>query len=180
MKALKDLSVSFRWLNPAQVAEWRQLALVASLVRFAEDPQWLAVEWADGTPAGTYVTPARCVPFPGLMPEPGCLLACLPACLLGCLPGLESELGCLLAACPLACRPACLPACRLQQLFGHAGLVAQLQDALCIDSRQLLPPRPSSCPPIAGMGCWLRCWMQRRRLRGALSPCFASALLRGT
>lgn len=43
-----------------QVAEWRQLAAVAALVRFAEDPQWLAVEWADGTPAATYVTPARC------------------------------------------------------------------------------------------------------------------------
>ena len=42
-----------------QVAEWRQLAAVAALVRFAEDPQWLAVEWADGTPAATYVTPAR-------------------------------------------------------------------------------------------------------------------------
>lgn len=42
-----------------EVAEWRQLAAVAALVRFSEDPQWLAVEWADGTPATTYVTPAR-------------------------------------------------------------------------------------------------------------------------
>lgn len=41
------------------MAEWRQLAAVAALVRFAEDPQWLAVEWAEGTPATTYVTPAR-------------------------------------------------------------------------------------------------------------------------
>ena len=57
--------------GPSQVAEWRQLALVASLVRFAEDPQWLTVEWADGTPASTYVTPARCLPLPGLEPELG-------------------------------------------------------------------------------------------------------------
>ena len=42
------------------MAEWRQLAAVAALVRFAEDPQWLAVEFTDGTPAATYVTPARC------------------------------------------------------------------------------------------------------------------------
>lgn len=48
-----------RLASPPQVAEWRQLPAVAALVRFAEDPQWLAVEWADGTPAATYVTPAR-------------------------------------------------------------------------------------------------------------------------
>ena len=47
-----------------------QLASVAALVRFSEDPQWLAVEWADGTPAATYVTPARC----GAGPR--CWLAC--------------------------------------------------------------------------------------------------------
>lgn len=48
-----------------QVAEWRQLPAIAALVRFGEDPQWLAVEWADGTPAATYVTPARCGPQHG-------------------------------------------------------------------------------------------------------------------
>jgi DnaJ family protein C protein 13 len=42
-----------------EVAEWRQLPAVAALVRHGEDPQWLSVEWADGAPPATYVTPAR-------------------------------------------------------------------------------------------------------------------------
>lgn len=42
-----------------QIAEWRQLAMVAAVVRYADDPQWLGVEWADGAPASVYVTPAR-------------------------------------------------------------------------------------------------------------------------
>jgi DnaJ family protein C protein 13 len=42
-----------------EVAERRPLASVAALVRFAEDPQWAGVEWADGAPASIYVTPAR-------------------------------------------------------------------------------------------------------------------------
>lgn len=51
------------WIWPgSQVAEWRQLPAIAALVRFVEDPQWLAVEWADGTPTATYVTPARSGP----------------------------------------------------------------------------------------------------------------------
>lgn len=33
--------------------------MIASLVRFSEDPQWLGIEWVDGTPSTLYVTPAR-------------------------------------------------------------------------------------------------------------------------
>jgi hypothetical protein len=43
----------------SQVAEWRQLAAVAALVRYAEDPQWVGIEWTDGPPLTIYVTPAR-------------------------------------------------------------------------------------------------------------------------
>jgi DnaJ family protein C protein 13 len=35
------------------------LASVAALVRFAEDPKLLAIEWADGAPPSCYVSPAR-------------------------------------------------------------------------------------------------------------------------
>lgn len=42
-----------------EVADWRQLAAIAAVVRYAEDPQWLSIEWADGAPTSTYVTPAR-------------------------------------------------------------------------------------------------------------------------
>jgi DnaJ family protein C protein 13 len=62
-----------------EVAEWRQLPAIAALVRFADDPQWLGVEWADGTPSATYVTPARCVQLACQPP------ACSPAC---CLPAI--------------------------------------------------------------------------------------------
>lgn len=42
-----------------EVAEWRQLALIAALVRFINHPQWLAIEWADGARPTMYITPAR-------------------------------------------------------------------------------------------------------------------------
>ena len=42
-----------------EVAERRQLAGLAAAVRFAADPQWLALEWADGSASSLYVTPSR-------------------------------------------------------------------------------------------------------------------------
>lgn len=42
-----------------EVAERRPLAAIAALVRFAEQPLWLGIEWADGTPASTFILPAR-------------------------------------------------------------------------------------------------------------------------
>lgn len=42
-----------------EVAERRQLGQVSALVRFADEPEWLGVEWADGGAAAMYVTPAR-------------------------------------------------------------------------------------------------------------------------
>jgi DnaJ homolog subfamily C member 13 len=42
-----------------EVAEWRQLPAVSALIRYADDPQWLGIEWSDGTPRSIYVTPAR-------------------------------------------------------------------------------------------------------------------------
>ncbi len=35
------------------------LANVAALVRFAEDPKLLGVEWEDGSPPAVFVSPAR-------------------------------------------------------------------------------------------------------------------------
>lgn len=37
----------------------RPLGDVAALVRFAQRPQWLGIEWAGGGPPALYVTPAR-------------------------------------------------------------------------------------------------------------------------
>ena len=42
-----------------EVAERRQLAGLAAAVRFAGEPQWLALEWADGSTSSLYVTPSR-------------------------------------------------------------------------------------------------------------------------
>ena len=42
-----------------EVAEWRPLAAIAAMVRFAGEPQWLAIEWLDGTPPSMFITPAR-------------------------------------------------------------------------------------------------------------------------
>ena len=42
-----------------EVAERRQLPLLAALVRFVDQPQWLALEWSDGAPPSMYITPAR-------------------------------------------------------------------------------------------------------------------------
>ncbi|KFM22645.1 DnaJ-like protein subfamily C member 13 [Auxenochlorella protothecoides] len=42
-----------------ELAGWRPLARLAAAVRYADDPQWLGLEWGDGAPACAYVTPAR-------------------------------------------------------------------------------------------------------------------------
>ena len=42
-----------------EVADWRQFPAVAALIRYADDPQWLGIEWSDGAPRSIYVTPAR-------------------------------------------------------------------------------------------------------------------------
>ncbi len=42
-----------------EVAERRQLGQVSALIRFVDEPEWLGVEWADGSAASMYVTPAR-------------------------------------------------------------------------------------------------------------------------
>lgn len=42
-----------------EVVERRQLGQVAALVRFIDQPQWVAIEWADGARPTMYITPAR-------------------------------------------------------------------------------------------------------------------------
>lgn len=42
-----------------EVAERRQLAQIAALVRFIDQPQWMAIEWTDGARPTMYITPAR-------------------------------------------------------------------------------------------------------------------------
>lgn len=42
-----------------EVADRRPLAALAALVRFSDQPQWLALEWTDGAPPAMYITPAR-------------------------------------------------------------------------------------------------------------------------
>lgn len=42
-----------------EVAERRQLAALAAVVRFAAEPTWLGLEWTDGAPASMYVLPGR-------------------------------------------------------------------------------------------------------------------------
>ncbi len=42
-----------------EVAERRQLAALAAVVRFAAEPTWLGLEWTDGAPAAMYVLPGR-------------------------------------------------------------------------------------------------------------------------
>lgn len=42
-----------------EVAERRQLAALAAVVRFAAEPTWLALEWTDGAPAAMYILPGR-------------------------------------------------------------------------------------------------------------------------
>lgn len=42
-----------------EVAERRQLAALAAVVRFAAEPTWLGLEWTDGAPAAMYILPAR-------------------------------------------------------------------------------------------------------------------------
>jgi DnaJ family protein C protein 13 len=42
-----------------EVAERRPLGALAAAVRFMDEPTWLGLEWSDGAPASTYVTPAR-------------------------------------------------------------------------------------------------------------------------
>lgn len=50
-----------------EVAEWRQLPAVSALIRYADDPQWLGIEWSDGTSRSIYVTPARDALLAGLL-----------------------------------------------------------------------------------------------------------------
>ena len=42
-----------------EVAERRPLAALASIVRFSDEPQWLALEWTDGAPPNMYITSSR-------------------------------------------------------------------------------------------------------------------------
>ena len=42
-----------------EVAERRSLGALAALVRFADQPQWLGLEWTDGAPPTMYITTAR-------------------------------------------------------------------------------------------------------------------------
>lgn len=42
-----------------EVAERRPLAAVAAIVRFSDEPQWLALEWTDGGAPSMYITPSR-------------------------------------------------------------------------------------------------------------------------
>jgi DnaJ family protein C protein 13 len=50
-----------------EVAEWRQLPAVSALIRYADDPLWLGIEWSDGTPRSIYVTPARDTLLAGIL-----------------------------------------------------------------------------------------------------------------
>jgi DnaJ family protein C protein 13 len=50
-----------------EVAEWRQLPAVSALIRYADDPTWLGIEWSDGTPRSIYVTPARDALLAGIL-----------------------------------------------------------------------------------------------------------------
>ena len=42
-----------------EVAERRQMAGIAALVRFGDEPQWLGLEWADGSAPSVYMSTAR-------------------------------------------------------------------------------------------------------------------------
>ncbi len=42
-----------------EVAERRQMAGLAALVRFADEPQWLGLEWVDGSAPSVYMSTAR-------------------------------------------------------------------------------------------------------------------------
>ena len=42
-----------------EVAERRQMAGLAALVRFGDEPQWLGLEWADGSATSVYMSTAR-------------------------------------------------------------------------------------------------------------------------
>lgn len=48
-----------RRLADYEIADRRHLPALSAVIRFPEDPQWLGVEWADGSPLAIYVTPAR-------------------------------------------------------------------------------------------------------------------------
>ena len=42
-----------------EVAERRQMAGLAALVRFGDEPQWLGLEWADGSAPSVYMSTSR-------------------------------------------------------------------------------------------------------------------------
>jgi DnaJ family protein C protein 13 len=52
-------SLITRRVDSHDVVLRRPLTAVAALVRFADDPKLLAVEWEDGAPPCQFVTPAR-------------------------------------------------------------------------------------------------------------------------
>ncbi|WIA30400.1 hypothetical protein OEZ86_000485 [Tetradesmus obliquus] len=52
-------SVITRRADSHDVVARRPLSAIAALVRFADDPKLLAVEWEDGVPPSQFVTPAR-------------------------------------------------------------------------------------------------------------------------
>ena len=48
-----------RRVSTYEVAERRPLASLAAIVRFSDEPQWLALEWTDGAAPTMYITPSR-------------------------------------------------------------------------------------------------------------------------
>lgn len=42
-----------------EIVEWRLLPTIACIIRYADEPQWLGIEWADGAERCIYITPAR-------------------------------------------------------------------------------------------------------------------------
>ena len=48
-----------RRVSPYEVEERRPLASLAAVVRFSDEPQWLALEWTDGAAPTMYITPSR-------------------------------------------------------------------------------------------------------------------------
>ena len=41
------------------MADRRPLAALAAVIRFSDEPQWLALEWTDGAAPTMYITPSR-------------------------------------------------------------------------------------------------------------------------
>jgi DnaJ homolog subfamily C member 13 len=56
---LTSASLLERRSGDYEVADRAALGTICALVRFATEPQWLGIEWADGKPPAMYITPAR-------------------------------------------------------------------------------------------------------------------------